>query len=105
MDMVEECQRQFIFFLSGTVFGLCMYPMMSAMWITRNAGNANFLYNMHLVFHVFAGLLLAEWIKSGIRLRRRANLRNFLAFQVVEPILANVRPGWKPETQEEDSGR
>lgn len=90
MDMVEDCQRQFIFFLSGTVFGLCMYPMMTAMWITRNAGNANFLYNMHLVFHIFCALLLADWIKAGIKLRRRMNMRSFVAARILGPILDAV---------------
>ena len=33
--------------------------------------NANFAYNMTLVVSIFSSLLLSEWIKAGMRLRRQ----------------------------------
>merc|ERR1712216_39531 len=90
IEMVEECEGNFIFFLSGATLGIGMYPEMTAMWITRNAGNANFLYNMHLVFHVFAGLLVAECIKSGVRLRRRKHVECFVRQEILDKMVKDA---------------
>mmetsp|Transcript_59155 Transcript_59155/g.132585 ORF Transcript_59155/g.132585 Transcript_59155/m.132585 type:complete len:475 (-) Transcript_59155:8-1432(-) len=73
-ELIQECQKTFVFLMSGLLFGLAMFPTMTAVWLTRNAGNANFLYNMTLVVNIFGSLLLSEWLKAGIRLRRRMRM-------------------------------
>jgi len=70
-ELIRECQRHFAFLLSGLMFGLSMVPTMVAVWLGRNAGNANYLYNMTLVVNVFGTLTLSEWVKAGMRLRKR----------------------------------
>eukprot|EP00439_Symbiodinium_sp_Y106_P049593 s3353_g6.t1 len=70
-ELIRESQHYFAFLLSGVMFGLSMVPTMVAVWLGRNAGNANYLYNMTLVVNVFASLTLSEWVKAGMRLRKR----------------------------------
>ncbi|CAE7255058.1 PIGU [Symbiodinium pilosum] len=70
-ELIRESQRYFAFLLSGVMFGLSMVPTMVAVWLGRNAGNANYLYNMTLVVNVFGSLTLSEWVKAGMRLRKR----------------------------------
>ncbi|CAJ1418375.1 unnamed protein product, partial [Effrenium voratum] len=48
-ELIRESQQYFAFLLSGVMFGLSMVPTMVAVWLGRNAGNANYLYNMTLV--------------------------------------------------------
>jgi len=73
-ELIQECQKTFVFLMSGLLFGLAMFPTMTSVWLTRNAGNANFFYNMNLVVNIFTSLLLSEWLKAGIRLRRRMRM-------------------------------
>merc|ERR1712039_1066275 len=94
-ELIRESEKQFAFLLSGTMFGLCMFPTMSAVWLSRNAGNANFLYNMTLVINVFGCLLLAEWIRGGIKLRRRQHVSSFcreLVLGMTEQAVAHRTP-------------
>jgi len=76
-ELIQECQNTFVFLMSGLLFGLAMFPTMSAVWLGRNAGNANFLYNMTLVVTIFSSLLISEWLKAGMRLRRRMRMTAF----------------------------
>merc|ERR1712048_1163938 len=82
----------FAFLLSGMLFGLVMFPTMTVVWLGRNAGNANFLYNMTLVINVFGGLLLTEWIKAGMQLRRRQHIRAFCR-EVILTVVGQVLEG------------
>merc|ERR1712039_838254 len=70
-ELIRESEKQFAFLLSGTMFGLSMFPIMTAVWLGRNAGNANFLYNMTLVVNLFGSFLLGEWLRASMKLRRR----------------------------------
>uniref|UniRef100_A0A7S2PK17 Alpha-1,3-glucosyltransferase n=1 Tax=Zooxanthella nutricula TaxID=1333877 RepID=A0A7S2PK17_9DINO len=63
-ELVKESDKSFVFLLVGQFFGLSMFPTMRAVWLGRNAGNANFLYNMTLVTVVFGSLLLSGWATS-----------------------------------------
>jgi len=95
VELIREAEKQFAFLLSGLLFGLCMFPTMSAVWLTRNAGNANYLYNMTLVINVFGCLLLSEWMRAGTKLRRREHLGSFcreLVEDVLERALSEHRP-------------
>merc|ERR1719387_1205052 len=94
-ELIKESEKQFVFLLSASTFGVCMCPTMVAVWISRNAGNANFLYNMTLVSHVFSGLLLSEWLKAGVKLRRRQHLALFCRGVVLEALEALP---WKKES-------
>jgi len=76
-ELARESEHNFAFLLSGLLFGLCMAPTMAAVWLTRNAGNANFLYNMTLVVNVFGCLLVTEWLRAGLKLRRRERVGCF----------------------------
>jgi len=76
-ELARESEHNFAFLLSGLLFGLCMAPTMAAVWLTRNAGNANFLYNMTLVINVFGCLLVTEWLRAGLKLRRRERIGCF----------------------------
>eukprot|EP00419_Tripos_fusus_P002671 CAMPEP_0172682836 /NCGR_PEP_ID=MMETSP1074-20121228/18437_1 /TAXON_ID=2916 /ORGANISM="Ceratium fusus, Strain PA161109" /LENGTH=475 /DNA_ID=CAMNT_0013501583 /DNA_START=99 /DNA_END=1526 /DNA_ORIENTATION=+ len=76
-ELARESEHNFAFLLSGLLFGLCMAPTMAAVWLSRNAGNANFLYNMTLVVNVFGCLLVTEWLRSGLKLRRRERVGCF----------------------------
>lgn len=94
-ELIRESEKMFAFLLSGTMFGLSMFPTMSAVWLTRNAGNANFLYNMTLVVNVFGCLLLSEWVKAGIKLRRRQHMADFcqqIVLNTLEKVLDDKSP-------------
>merc|ERR1719333_398217 len=90
-ELIRKAEKQFAFLLSGLTFGLCMFPVMSVVWLGRNAGNANFLYNMTLVVNVFGSLLLGEWVKAAIRVRRREHLHGFCRQVVGAALDAAVR--------------
>merc|ERR1712226_99366 len=75
-ELILEC-RSFTFLMSGTIFGFIMFPTMISLWLGRNAANANFVHNMNLVIGIFSGLLLTEWLRSGIKLRKRSKLCSF----------------------------
>jgi len=85
-ELIREAERSFAFLLSGLLFGLCMFPTMAAVWLSRNAGNANFLYNMTLVINVFSGLLLTEWLRAGMRLRKRVHEAAFCRRVLLEAL-------------------
>eukprot|EP00929_Paragymnodinium_shiwhaense_P055922 TRINITY_DN27995_c0_g2_i1.p1 TRINITY_DN27995_c0_g2~~TRINITY_DN27995_c0_g2_i1.p1 ORF type:complete len:510 (+),score=95.51 TRINITY_DN27995_c0_g2_i1:106-1635(+) len=90
-ELIQAAQKSFAFLLSGMLFGLSMFPTMSAVWLSRNAGNANFLYNMTLVVNVFGCLLLNEWLRAGMRLRRRQHLQAFcrdLVLNLADDVVA-----------------
>lgn len=76
-ELIRESEKQFAFLMSGLLFGLCMFPTMTAVWLGRNAGNANFLYNMTLVINIFSSLLLSEWLRAAMKLRRRQHCMSF----------------------------
>merc|ERR1712194_306658 len=63
-----------------------MFPIMVAVWLGRNAGNANFLYNMTLVMMIFGSMLLSEWTRAGVRLRRRQHLSAFCKEVVIDAL-------------------
>merc|ERR1712151_1388942 len=91
VEVVRKAYDSFAFLLSGMLFGLCMFSTMTAVWLTRNAGNANFVYNMTLVVNVFACLLLTDWIRAAIKLRRREHLMAFcrgIIFDIAEKVQA-----------------
>merc|ERR1712087_892971 len=75
--------------LSCLFFGLCMFPTMNTVWLARNAGNANFLYNMILVINVFGCLLISDWVRSGMRAQRRARLHGYCQ-QVISGLVDKV---------------
>eukprot|EP00928_Gymnodinium_smaydae_P035642 TRINITY_DN25047_c0_g1_i1.p1 TRINITY_DN25047_c0_g1~~TRINITY_DN25047_c0_g1_i1.p1 ORF type:complete len:534 (-),score=111.52 TRINITY_DN25047_c0_g1_i1:34-1635(-) len=94
VELIREGRKTFAFLLSGAIFGLCMFPTMRAVWLTRNAGNANFLFNMSLVINIFACLLLCDWLKAGIRLRRRLHVQAFcrgVVLDALDAVLARPR--------------
>merc|ERR1719291_515432 len=91
VELIKEAEH-FAIALSATLFGLCMFPTMSAVWLTRNAGNANFLYNMTLVVCIFGGLTLVEWMRAGIKLRRRQNIHGF-CHDIVTGMVESVLKG------------
>jgi len=86
VELIREAEKQFAFLLSGLLFGLCMFPTMSAVWLARNAGNANFVYNMTLVINVFGCLLLTEWLRAGLKLRRREHMGAFCRQVVLDAL-------------------
>jgi len=85
-ELIRECEKAFAFLLSGLLFGLVMFPTMVLVWLGRNAGNANFLYNMTLVVNIFSSLLLSEWIKAGMKLRRRQRTASFCRDVVLSAV-------------------
>eukprot|EP00927_Polykrikos_kofoidii_P000700 TRINITY_DN10259_c0_g1_i1.p1 TRINITY_DN10259_c0_g1~~TRINITY_DN10259_c0_g1_i1.p1 ORF type:complete len:478 (-),score=42.43 TRINITY_DN10259_c0_g1_i1:64-1329(-) len=76
-EVIHEARKLFAGLLSGMVFGLCMFPIMTAVWLTRNAGNANFAYNMTLVVTVFGCVLLGEWTRAAMAMRKRQKIFAF----------------------------
>merc|ERR1711920_135675 len=106
-EILHESEQTFAFLMSGLLFGLCMFPTMSAVWLSRNAGNANFLYNMTLVINVFGCLLLAEWIRGGIKLRRRQHVSSFcreLVLGMAERAVAHHTPRQVDKHKEAGTG-
>ena len=59
-------REYFAFLLSGVMFGLSMVPTMVAVWLGRNAGNANYLYNMTLVVNVALEVRFSS-LRLGLR--------------------------------------
>jgi len=76
-EVLKESETRFVFLMGGQLFGLCMFPTMVTVWLGRNAGNANFLYNMTLVIAIFGCYLLVDWMQAAIRLRKRQRLSCF----------------------------
>uniref|UniRef100_A0A0G4ICH8 Uncharacterized protein n=1 Tax=Chromera velia CCMP2878 TaxID=1169474 RepID=A0A0G4ICH8_9ALVE len=64
--------------LVASVFGLSVQPVMASLWLERNTGNANFLFNMCLVQHIFAGFLLVEWTRAAALLQRKRGTVDFV---------------------------
>lgn len=95
-ELLQESEKVFAFLLSGLLFGLTMFPTMSSVWLGRNAGNANFLYNMTLVVNIFGGLLLSEWVKAAMKLRRRQKMCTFCHDIVLEALDAALVGGAAP---------
>eukprot|EP01066_Platyproteum_vivax_P013102 Platyproteum_vivax@DN5958_c0_g1_i2.p1 len=67
--------KHFFVLLKISAFGLALFPIMSDLWLNRNTGNANFLYNMNLVNHVVTGLMLVSWIESAIQQKNTTYLQ------------------------------
>lgn len=109
VELLRESEKQFAFLMSGLLFGLSMFPIMTAVWLGRNAGNANFLYNMTLVINVFGCLLLSEWVRAGMKLRRRQHVVAFcrqLVLSALEQVLDGrgaAAPG-EPTSEEQQLG-
>jgi hypothetical protein len=85
-ELVKETEKFFAFLMAGILFGLSMFPTMSSVWLTRNAGNANYLYNMTLVVSIFSSLLLGEWLKAAVTMRKRQRLAEFLSETLVREL-------------------
>lgn len=102
-EIIQACEKLFAFLLSGLLFGLSMFPTMTSVWLRRNAGNANFLYNMTLVTNVFSSLLLSEWIKSAMKLRKRQRLTAFchnVTLDILQQALHQVKDRQIPSSSE-----
>eukprot|EP00747_Dinoflagellata_sp_TGD_P179654 gnl/TRDRNA2_/TRDRNA2_30791_c0_seq1.p1 gnl/TRDRNA2_/TRDRNA2_30791_c0~~gnl/TRDRNA2_/TRDRNA2_30791_c0_seq1.p1 ORF type:complete len:494 (+),score=69.21 gnl/TRDRNA2_/TRDRNA2_30791_c0_seq1:74-1555(+) len=100
-ELIRESDTSFAFLLSGLLFGLAMFPTMAAVWLGRNAGNANYVYNMTLVINIFASLLLTEWLKAGMKLRRRQHIASFcrgVVLSTLDEMLASRGPPARPKT-------
>merc|ERR1712000_64584 len=85
-EVVQETEKFFALLLTGLLFGLCMMPVMTAVWLGRNTGNANFLYNMTLVVNIFGSFLLSEWLKAGMKLRRRQHNLAFCRGMILDAL-------------------
>ncbi|CAD7973111.1 unnamed protein product [Amoebophrya sp. A25] len=55
-------QTRLVLELAFALFGLTMYPVMSAVWLFRNTGNANFMFFMQLVYLIATSLSLLDFI-------------------------------------------
>lgn len=90
-ELVREAQSRTMFALSlvGLIVVLSFFPAMLHVWLNRNAGNANFLFNMTLGIGFFGGQLLVEWLKAGIRLRKRMRASAFCR-NIVLDIIAGI---------------
>lgn len=107
VELLREAQKLFAFLVSGLLFGICMFPTMTSVWLGRNAGNANFVFNMTLVINVFGSLLLSEWVRSGVKIRRRQKVQSYfrqVVLDVVERVLAGERPDSEQAEEEDISG-
>mmetsp|Transcript_157568 Transcript_157568/g.278044 ORF Transcript_157568/g.278044 Transcript_157568/m.278044 type:complete len:517 (-) Transcript_157568:37-1587(-) len=92
-EIIQASDKYFAFLLSGLLFGLSMFPTMTSVWLRRNAGNANFLYNMTLVTNFFSSILLSEWIKSCMKLRKRQRLEAFCRGITLDIVQQAVEQG------------
>lgn len=93
-ELIKESQEYFAFLLSGVMFGLSMVPTMVAVWLGRNAGNANYLYNMTLVVNVFGSLTLSQWVRAGMRLRKRQHQLSYfrkVVLDIVDEVVADPK--------------
>ncbi|CAK9080046.1 unnamed protein product [Durusdinium trenchii] len=93
-ELIKESQQYFAFLLSGVMFGLSMVPTMVAVWLGRNAGNANYMYNMTLIVNVFGSLTLSQWVKAGLRLRKRQHSLAYfrqLVLDIVDEVVADPK--------------
>lgn len=96
VELIREAEKMFAFLLSGLLLGISMFPTMSAVWLTRNAGNANFLYNMTLIINVFGCLLLTEWLRAGQKLRMRRHISAFcrgIIFEAADHVVEGKTSG------------
>lgn len=55
-------QNRLVLQLTFAFFGIAMFPVMTEVWLTRNTGNANFLFFMHLLYLVSTSLTLMEFV-------------------------------------------
>lgn len=59
-------RKRMVIEILGCFFGLCMYPVMSELWLMRNSGNGNFLFFMGITYHVFGTLSLFEFLRLTV---------------------------------------
>ena len=62
--ITKDVQRTLVLSVIIAFFGICMYPVMSVMWLQRNTGNANFMFFMQLLYQSCAALSLVEFIRA-----------------------------------------
>jgi phosphatidylinositol glycan class U len=56
----------------GVVGPLALLPVMSFMWLEAGSGNADYCYFQGLMFHLFCGALVLEWLLATVRRDRLA---------------------------------
>lgn len=51
-------------------FSLAVSPAMKSFWLNEGYGNANFMFNQHLIFALAGGALTADFVAGSFRLQR-----------------------------------
>jgi hypothetical protein len=71
-DVVRAMRGNFMWWVGLHAFAAGVSPGMKALWLGGNAaGNANFMFNQHLLFAFAAGTLLAEFAAAALRVERQ----------------------------------
>ncbi|KFH09446.1 GPI transamidase subunit PIG-U protein [Toxoplasma gondii VAND] len=63
---IVERKVAFVKLIVVAFVAVSIYPVTTELWLGRNTGNPNFVYNIQIIFQVFMGFLILEWIKGVI---------------------------------------
>eukprot|EP00916_Digyalum_oweni_P002795 GHVL01005197.1.p1 GENE.GHVL01005197.1~~GHVL01005197.1.p1 ORF type:complete len:120 (+),score=12.35 GHVL01005197.1:1362-1721(+) len=66
-EILAEC-KNFPSMVVTSVIGIILIPVMQVVWLDRNTGNANFLFHMMLLHHIFSGFALIDCTKAAVTL-------------------------------------
>lgn len=66
---VEQMRAPYFWFWLQ-FFSLAVSPAMKSFWFTEGYGNANFLFNQHLIFTLAGGAIIADFVAGTFRLSR-----------------------------------
>ncbi|CBZ56406.1 GD23551, related [Neospora caninum Liverpool] len=64
-DVVER-KVAFVKLIVVAFVAVSIYPVTTELWLGRNTGNPNFVYNIQIIFQIFMGFLILEWIKGVV---------------------------------------
>lgn len=69
-DVIAE-MRGVLFWMGLQAFSLAVSPLMKRLWLVDRIGNANFMFNQHLIFTLASGALVAEFVAAALRVERK----------------------------------
>jgi hypothetical protein len=66
---VEQMRAPYFWFWLQ-FFSLAVSPAMKSFWFNEGYGNANFMFNQHLIFTLAGGAIIADFVAGSFRLQR-----------------------------------
>jgi hypothetical protein len=85
-EHMQMKQRRVVAWLTLAVFCLILLPFMKHSWLDRNQANPNYYFACSFLYNIAAALLVLEWLKGGIMLRKRERMTGHMEEMMREII-------------------